>query len=34
MDAQGRLAWRYAGDLQWTEVGTREASTPKLKAAS
>ena len=34
MDAQGRLAWRYAGDLQWTEVGTLETSTPKLKAAS
>jgi uncharacterized protein YbcC (UPF0753/DUF2309 family) len=34
MDAEGHLAWRYAGDLQWTEVGSMQASAPKLKVAS
>ncbi len=35
LDEEGRMAWRYAGDLQWTASGPVEAdeSPPRLKVA-
>jgi uncharacterized protein YbcC (UPF0753/DUF2309 family) len=35
LDEEGRMAWRYAGDLQWTAMNALEAdeSPPRLKVA-
>ncbi|MFO1079706.1 MAG: DUF2309 domain-containing protein [Reyranellaceae bacterium] len=35
LDDQGRMAWRYAGDLQWTATtAAREAPRPPLRAVA
>jgi uncharacterized protein YbcC (UPF0753/DUF2309 family) len=33
LDAAGRIAWRYAGDLAWTEVAAPDAAPARLAAA-
>lgn len=33
IDSEGRLAWRYSGNLQWTEVGRTDATAPAIRAA-
>jgi uncharacterized protein YbcC (UPF0753/DUF2309 family) len=34
MDDEGRMSWRYAGDLRWTTVpGTDAAALSRLEAA-
>ena len=35
LDEEGRMAWRYAGDLQWAEMKDAEADAdvPRLKVA-
>ncbi|QPH54616.1 YbcC family protein [Pontivivens ytuae] len=33
LDETGRMAWRYAGDLQWEPVEHAAEATPELKAA-
>jgi uncharacterized protein YbcC (UPF0753/DUF2309 family) len=34
MDGEGRLAWRYAGDLQWEAVGEASSMPQPLRAVS
>ena len=33
LDDEGRMAWRYAGDLQWTAMGETEETPRRLKPA-
>jgi hypothetical protein len=33
MDSEGRLAWRYAGDLEWVPVGQEGSAPQPLRAA-
>ena len=35
LDEEGRMAWRYAGDLQWTAMNDAEAAgrQPRLRVA-
>jgi uncharacterized protein YbcC (UPF0753/DUF2309 family) len=30
LDEGGRMAWRYAGDLQWTAIGEAQSAEPRL----
>ena len=34
MDSEGRIAWRYAGDLQWVPVGQETVAAMQLQAVS
>jgi uncharacterized protein YbcC (UPF0753/DUF2309 family) len=33
LDGSGRMAWRYAGDLQWTAMGAESETAVPLKMA-